>query len=263
MVECSVSDGSGEVAALAETRLDLSSGVPLYRQIRDILRSEIIDGTADPAIAMTEAQLLDRFGVSRAPIRQALKELTNEGYVFRKQGKGTFPLPGVRVARPADVRLGGLYQYLYDLGLNPDSTVTGLRRAVPPAQIRQRLELADAEEELLHFTRLISVDGDPLVEAEVWVRAPEGFDPTVTELQTQGSALDLLEQQFGIAWDRAEHEAWAMPATAHHAASLGVDVSSPVLVIETTFYATGGVPAGWRLAAHKAARFKHHFVTGG
>ncbi len=86
---------------MSVNELDSSSGVPLYRQIKDILRREIIDGSADPQTPITEAQLLDRFDVSRAPIRQALKELSVEGFVYRKQGRGTFPVPGSRVHRPA------------------------------------------------------------------------------------------------------------------------------------------------------------------
>lgn len=71
---------------MASGELDSSSGVPLYRQIKDILRAEVAEGIADPRRPMTEAQLLSRFEVSRAPIRQALKELADEGYVYRGQG---------------------------------------------------------------------------------------------------------------------------------------------------------------------------------
>ena len=85
---------------MALGELDTSSGVPLYRQIKEILRKEIAEGVADPLKPMTEALLLSRFEVSRAPIRQALAELANEGYVYRKQGKGTFPVAGTRVQRP-------------------------------------------------------------------------------------------------------------------------------------------------------------------
>lgn len=45
---------------MANDELDLSSGVPLYRQIKDILRTEIAEGVADPRKPVTEAQLLDR-----------------------------------------------------------------------------------------------------------------------------------------------------------------------------------------------------------
>ncbi|MFW3385140.1 UNVERIFIED_CONTAM: GntR family transcriptional regulator [Kocuria sp. CPCC 205274] len=245
---------------MASGELDPSSGVPLYRQIKDILRKEVAEGAADSGRPITEAQLLTRFDVSRAPIRQALKELASEGYVYRKQGKGTFPVAGARVQRPADVRSGALYQFLSESGLHPSSTVSGVERVEPPAPVRGRLGLQE-HERLLHFTRLISVEGEPLVEASVYIRAPEDFQPTAEELQGTGSAFDLLKRDFGIALDRAEHEAWATAATAEHAAGLGVREGSPLLVIETVFYTAGGLPAGWRSAVHRAEEFKYRFVT--
>ncbi|MDO5696824.1 MAG: GntR family transcriptional regulator [Dermatophilus congolensis] len=247
---------------MADGELDLSSGVPLYRQIKDILRGEIMGGVADPQKPMTEAQLLDRFDVSRAPIRQALRELTNEGYVYRKQGKGTFPVPGARVDRPPELRAGTLYQYLAERGLNPTAQVTGLARVVPPDHIRERLRMEPGES-VTHFRRLISLDGSPLVEADVYVRGPEGFAPKASDLESQGSAFELLERDYGITLDRAEHEAWATAASASHAEVLGVPVGSPLLVIETIFFTTGGVPSGWRVAHHLADEFKYRFVTDG
>lgn len=246
---------------MAYGELDSSSGVPLYRQIKEILRKEIDEGIADPGRPMTEALLLDRFQVSRAPIRQALADLASEGYVYRKQGKGTFPVTGTRVQRPADVRSGALYQYLSDTGLHPAGRVSGVERTRPPAGVCERLEL-DANEQLLHFTRLISVEGEPLVEADVYIRAPEDFTPTSAELEARGSAFDLLEKQFGIAHVRAEHEAWATAATAKQAATFDVAEGSPLLVIETIFYTTGDRPAGWRSAVHQAEKFKYKFTTG-
>lgn len=245
---------------MANGELDLSSGVPLYRQIKEILRREVTQGIADPGKPMTEAQLLSRFDVSRAPIRQALLELASEGYVYRKQGKGTFPVTGARVQRPADVRSGALYQYLSESGLHPDGKVSGVERVEPPARIRDLLGL-EPHERLLHFTRLISVKDEPLVEADVYIRAPDNFSPTAAELDEQGSAFRLLEREFGITLVRAEHEAWATAATAGHAATFGVTKGSPLLVIETIFFTTGDRPAGWRSAVHQAENFKYRFST--
>lgn len=240
--------------------LDPTSGVPMYKQIKEILRTEITSGAAEPSVPMTEAQLLERFGVSRAPIRQALSDLTAEGFVYRKQGKGTFPVVGARVERPSDVRPGGLAQFLADKGLRPTSIVSTPERIVPPGHVRRRLQLPDGEK-VLHFTRLMSIDGQPLVDADIYIRGPEGFAPTVDFLEDRGSALDLLEREYGIALDRAEHEAWATAATATYAEALGVPEGSPLLAIETTFFSVGGVPQGWRMAMHQAEEFKYHFVT--
>lgn len=245
---------------MALGELDTSSGVPLYRQIKEILRKEIAEGVADPLKPMTEALLLSRFEISRAPIRQALAELANEGYVYRKQGKGTFPVAGTRVQRPADVRSGALYQYLSDTGMHPAGKVSGVERTAPPARIHALLQL-EPDEQLLHFTRLISVENSPLVEADIYIRAPEEFRPTAEDLEASGSAFELLEKKFGIAHVRAEHEAWATAATQQQAATFGVSEGSPLLVIETLFFTTGDRPAGWRSAVHQAENFKYRFTT--
>lgn len=245
---------------MADAEFDPWSGVPMYRQIKDILRSEIIAGTADPAFPMTEVQLLERFKVSRAPIRQALKELAHEGYVYRKQGRGTFPVTGSRVRRPADVKPGALYRYLRESGLQPKSTVADVGRVVPPAHIGEALQIQTAEK-LLHFSRVISLEGSPLVQADVYIRAPQDFVPTAAELEEQESAFELLARNFSVVLERAEHEAWATEATPQLAKALGVPEGNPLLIIETVFFSVGGVPVGWRHAVHLAEDFKYRFVT--
>ncbi|MGM0931225.1 MAG: GntR family transcriptional regulator [Actinomycetota bacterium] len=244
---------------MASGELDYSSGVPLYRQIKEILRREVAEGVVDLQKPITEAQLLSRFEVSRAPIRQALQELANDGYVYRKQGKGTFPARGLRVHRPADVRSGRFYQFLVESGMHPSSKVSVPEWVEPPAEVGQLLG-TEEHELLLHFTRLISVDGAPLAEANVYIRAPRDFNPTVQELEESGSAFELLEQGYGITLGRSEHEAWATAATADHAAALGVSVGSPLLVIDTIFRTAGGRPIGWRSALHHAESFKYRFT---
>jgi len=245
---------------MASPELDPSSGVPLYRQIMGILRAEIVEGRIAADEPMTEERLLARFGVSRAPIRQALNELVSEGFVYRKQGRGTFPVTGVRVDRPADLKPGDLYRFLEEQGLHPTSRVSGLERVRPPEPLASRLGVAD-DELLLHFERIIEVNGEPFAENDIYIRAPRDFAPSEAELSDGGSAFSLLERAYGIAIERAEHEAWATAATPDRAGELGVAPGDPLLVIDTVFYATGGVTAGWRSAVHRADEFKFRFVS--
>lgn len=238
--------------------LDQQSGVPLYRQIKDILREEIVTGEADPTEPITEALLLKRFGVSRAPIRQALGELADEGYVYRKQGRGTFPATSARVERPAGVRAGNLQRFLNDRGLNPTSTVTPAVRAEAPSRVRTRLGL-DKNTKLLNFTRIISVDGVPLVVATMYMDAPVDFHPTDKELESSGSAFELLEQSHGVKLGRTENEVWATTADDTQARRLGVEPGDALLAIATTFFLESGQATGWRIAFHRAEEFTYRF----
>jgi GntR family transcriptional regulator len=75
----------------AQVSVRRHSPLPLYYQIREILREEITSqhmplGAPFP----TETQLMQRFGVSRTTVRKAVDGLVTEGLVHRVQGQGTF-----------------------------------------------------------------------------------------------------------------------------------------------------------------------------
>src|SRR5213592_3700218 len=56
------------------------------------LRHEILSGTLEPGERLIEEQLTQRFGISRAPLREALRLLGQQGLVEH------LPRRGVRVA---------------------------------------------------------------------------------------------------------------------------------------------------------------------
>jgi len=58
--------------------------------ILDRLRRDIVTGAIPPGERLSEARLAARFGVSRMPVREALKDLEQEGFVAIEQRRGTF-----------------------------------------------------------------------------------------------------------------------------------------------------------------------------
>jgi DNA-binding GntR family transcriptional regulator len=68
----------------------VSSGAAprLYRRAFDILAEEIRKGAIAPGTRLNESGLAARFGISRAPARQALGELERAGLVEKSAGRG-------------------------------------------------------------------------------------------------------------------------------------------------------------------------------
>jgi len=54
---------------------------PLHHELVDRLRDMIIEGQLEPGQKISERALCERFGVSRTPLREAVKILANEGFV--------------------------------------------------------------------------------------------------------------------------------------------------------------------------------------
>ena len=79
-----------------------------YRVLKDYLVQKIQSGeyVSDDKIE-SEPSLCRRFNLSRSTARQALKELENEGYLYRIQGKGTF----VKDSNPSNSRKIALLIY--------------------------------------------------------------------------------------------------------------------------------------------------------
>jgi DNA-binding GntR family transcriptional regulator len=59
---------------------------PLSTQIADALRTDIVFGRLEPGERLGQQQLCERFGTSRMPVRDALRELTYEGLLSSDQG---------------------------------------------------------------------------------------------------------------------------------------------------------------------------------
>ncbi len=76
---------------MTENKIDRSTPIPLYYQIKNILLNEITTGVYNCGSRIpTEYELQEKYGVSRSTIRQAVTELANEGWLVRKPSKGTF-----------------------------------------------------------------------------------------------------------------------------------------------------------------------------
>jgi DNA-binding GntR family transcriptional regulator len=67
---------------------ELATGVPTYAALRDQLRVEILSGRIPDGTRLTTASLVDRFGFSQMPIREALQSLQGEGLVEILPHKG-------------------------------------------------------------------------------------------------------------------------------------------------------------------------------
>jgi DNA-binding GntR family transcriptional regulator len=67
---------------------ELALGMPTYAALRDQLRMEILSGRIPDGTRLTTASLVDRFGFSQMPVREALQSLQGEGLVEILPHKG-------------------------------------------------------------------------------------------------------------------------------------------------------------------------------
>jgi DNA-binding GntR family transcriptional regulator len=70
------------------SKLNLNNYKPLRDVIFDTLREAIIAGELQPGERLMEVQLAEKMGVSRTPVREAIRKLELEGWVLMTARKG-------------------------------------------------------------------------------------------------------------------------------------------------------------------------------
>lgn len=94
------------MTSFAPDSIVLNRKLPLWYQVSQSLRASILGRSPqDPLRLPTEEQLAGHYGVSVLTMRQALKELEDEGLITRHRRRGTFIEPDAQQGAP--VRLLG------------------------------------------------------------------------------------------------------------------------------------------------------------
>lgn len=70
--------------------IKLDSYKPLRELVCETIRQAIIEGTFSPGERLMEIQLADEMGVSRTPVREAIRKLELEGFVVMIPRRGTY-----------------------------------------------------------------------------------------------------------------------------------------------------------------------------
>jgi GntR family transcriptional regulator len=230
--------------------------VPLWEQLRRALLSEIRDRALAPGTALeSEAELCERFKVSRTVVRQALGELERQGHVTRAQGRGTF-VSQPKLREHFLDRAGGLFTDLASRGHAVHSTVLACEAVEGDVTATMALGLAPTTQ-LVRVDRLREVDGEALVFTRSWLPAWLGGD-----LRSELLAADLevrslygfLEERYGIRIVTAERTIEAVTAERWVARHLGVRPGSALLRLKSVARDPDDRPVEYFEAWHRGDR---------
>jgi GntR family transcriptional regulator len=188
--------------------------------IREYLR-ELLAGAAPGTAAPSERELVQRFGVARMTVRQAIDALVAEGLLHRAPGRGTF-------VAPPRAEVGRLLSYTEDMarrGLLAESQTLVARREKAGPGIARALELTEGDP-VLHWKRLRRADAVPMCVEDAYLS--EILLPGFLQSGMPTSLYGALEER-GLRPTWAEDSVTAGIATAEEAALLEVAEGSPVL----------------------------------
>ena len=221
----------------APDSLELNRKLPLWYQVSQSLRASILGRAPDAPLRLpTEEQLAEHYGVSVLTMRQALKELENEGLISRHRRRGTFIEPSAR--RGAPIRLLGSVDAIVAQQSGMRTTVLDHGPATVPGDLAAHFPGVD---QVTAFRRLrCEADGgEPTNWAENFVLPEFGDRVEVSDLERWPMTKvlrDVLKARISRITDTVEARL-ADPETAR---LLRVPLLSPILFYTGVTYDEDG-----------------------
>src|SRR4051812_13975343 len=172
-----------------------NSPTPLHHQIKVAVLQGIEQGWLRPGSQLPrERRLAEALGVSLAPVRQAMLDLTKEGYVDRTRGKGTFVRERKFVEKIQI--LGSFHGSMRQQGLAPVVRVLSSKAENPPEHVAEALEL-EGRRRTWCLRRLAILDEVPVALLAAWlpVRYQKGMS---SRDFGEGSLYDALAEVHGV-----------------------------------------------------------------
>ncbi len=226
--------------------MDTRTKVPLYMQLKTLILEKIQSKEWQPGYMLpTETNFQDMFNVSRMTVRHALDDLEYEGYVIKKQGKGTFVAP-----EKLSYHLPKLTSFSEDMqqkGYVPGSLTLELE-IIRDAAVAHGIMQLDYETPLIYLRRLRMLNGTALGvhdaffnlrlldEAKICAEIESGSLRNV--LDHEASFYSILENRYGIDIGYADESIEAVACPQNVASQLKVKQNTPVILLKRTTYTT-------------------------
>ncbi len=181
-------------AGIGGTTTLLEGPIPLYRQLRQVIREQIAAGEWKPGDRIpTIRELCQRYGVSRTTVVQAVNALIQEGLLTGRQGKGIF------ISRPkveqGPFRLVSFTEEMIRREFTPGTKMLALFRTPAPTEVARKLGLEPGESVVV-LERLRLADGEPRGVMRSYL--PERFFPGLADMNRPIESLyQLIQDSYG------------------------------------------------------------------
>jgi len=220
------------------SRLDKQLPVPLYHQLKCALITAIESGEWQSGQQLpNEGKLAETFGVSKVTVRQALRDLSEVGYVRREQGRGTFVSRRKLDQGPRE--LTSFSEEMRRHHLTASSRILERFETGATDRVAEALQLP-AGEQVFVLKRLRLADAEPM--AIQTAHIPVKLMPDLIHADLENASLYELLQSRGLQPSSARETYSATAVEAAPSELLRVPRGSPVLAVERVTYLATGKP---------------------
>ncbi|EPI00891.1 MULTISPECIES: GntR family transcriptional regulator [unclassified Enterococcus] len=232
----------------------MTNQLPVYIQIHDQLKNEIEKGVWKIGDRLpSERELAAKFNVSRMTLRQAIKNLADEGILERKIGSGTYV-----ASEKVQEKMSGTTSFteiMKSQNRIPSSKTVSYFLTSPSSSEMEKLSL-DKDETILRMERIRYADNVPICfeVASIPQKLIEGY----SKAEITDSFYHTLEQKGGKKIGHANQTISAMLASEQIAEYLEIKRGEAVLRLRQVSYFDDGIPFEYVRTQYVGNRFEFY-----
>lgn len=176
-------------------QLEHQSPIPLYHQLKDILKEKIESRDWVPGEKIpSENELIVQYAISRNTVKKALDDLVQDGLLNRIQGKGTF------VSKPKlEQSLIGFYSFskvMKAQGLKPKDIILSIEKRSAKLSVARQLQIPEGDN-VIELKRLRCANDEPIILETSYIPCDLVSELSKENLE-ETSLYDYMEQALGI-----------------------------------------------------------------
>jgi len=242
---------------LRDTHIDKSSYIPLYIQVRDILKELINSGKLKPGDQIpSENELSTEYNISRMTVRQASQELMREGLIVIRRGEGTF----VNSASHTQMllKLEGFSSEMAKLGYRNHSRVLDIQMIEAFDSFGMAYSGLEKEpgEALVRIRRVRYVEETPFAIETSYLPLTTGQGLMEPRMADDTSIYNYIEKELHIRLSRADHVIQPGLADQESADLLEIPKGSPVLTLHGTTFSMTNKPVEYLEGIYRGDKYE-------
>lgn len=236
---------------MAQSILDPTAPLPLYSQLANLLRHQIYSGEYPVgSVFPTEASLVERYGISRVTVRQAVGVLVDEGLVTRSSGRRSRVTS--KVERQVGQRFSGSLSELIRETTRTEVRELELEEVEAPDEIAELLGLQDRK--ILRVSRTRFLDGEDFAHSIDYLPPP--IAKLVDRDVLKSSLMSFLASQ-GVDMATARQSISSSIANVEIAQRLNLSPGDPVLAVRRIVYDSDHQPLFFVRSYYRGDRYTY------
>ncbi|MDW7669996.1 MAG: GntR family transcriptional regulator [Bacillota bacterium] len=225
-------------------KIDKEGSVPYYLQIKDILKNRIKNNIYPrETLIPSENELSSEFGVTRATVRNALKELKKEDLIYTEKGKGSI-VKGSKIKQS----LMEFYSFGRRFKQNEEeheaySEIVEKKEIICPSDVREHLNIR-SEDKIYEITRIRYVEEEPVMVEISYL--PQKLFPDLFDYDMEHFSLyDMIEFRYKKSITKGKEYIQPMISGTKESQLLNIEKGSPVFLVKRITF-SGKKPVEYR-----------------